>query len=82
MTENITQAIARDVLFWLMLRIEAAGLRGEIVLHVHDEVVLEVPRKYAKALFEIVKEMMSETPDWAPGLPLAGAGGIMRRYKK
>lgn len=82
LTENITQAVARDVLFWLMMKIEAAGLPGRIVLHVHDEVVLEVPEKHADEVFTAVKDLMSQTPEWAPGLVLVGAGGIMKRYRK
>lgn len=82
LTENITQAVARDHLFEVMLKIEASKIPGKIVLHVHDEVVLEVHKKHAEQVFADVKGLMSETPDWAPGLHLAGAGGVMERYKK
>lgn len=82
LTENITQAIARDVLFWLMLKIEAAKMPGRLVLHVHDEVVLEVPERHAEEVLADTKGLMAQTPDWAPGLVLKGAGGIMERYKK
>jgi DNA polymerase len=82
LTENITQAIARDVLFWVMLQIEAAKMPGRLVLHVHDEVVLEVPEKHAEQVLADTKGLMAQTPSWAPGLVLKGAGDIMERYKK
>lgn len=85
LTENVTQAVARDVLFDLMLKIEAMtaqGWPGRLVLHVHDEVVLEVPEKHADLVLNDVRGMMSVAPDWAPGLPVRGAGGIMERYGK
>lgn len=84
LTENITQAVARDVLFDLMERIEAQGpaYPGRIILHVHDEVVLEVPRKHADQVLADTLGLMSTPPDWAPGLPVKGAGDIMERYGK
>lgn len=85
LTENVTQAVARDVLFDLIMRIEALtaqGWPGRIVLHVHDEVVIEVHRKHADQVKADVEAMMSEAPSWAPGLAVKGAGGIMERYGK
>lgn len=82
LTENITQAIARDVLFWVMLQIEAANMPGRLVLHVHDEVVLEVPERHADQVLADTKGLMAQTPAWAPGLVLKGEGDIMERYKK
>ena len=75
--ENIIQAIARDILAEAMIRIEAAGY--PIVMHVHDEVVLEVPMD---AKVEDVEGIMSEVPDWARGLILAAAGYECPYYKK
>lgn len=82
LTENITQAVARDVLFWLMMKIEAANMPGRLVLHVHDEVVLEVPKRHADQVLADTKGLMAQTPEWAPGLVLKGEGDIMERYKK
>lgn len=85
LTENINQALARDVLFDLMMKIEAKAAKGypaRLVLHVHDEVVLEVPKKEAQRVLDDVTKMMSTPPDWAPGLPVKGEGAIMERYGK
>jgi DNA polymerase len=83
LTENINQAAARDVLFDLIMRIEAQRNRpGRIVLHVHDEVVLEVPERHADQRLADVLGMMEKAPDWAPGLVVKGEGSVMERYAK
>lgn len=85
LTENITQAVARDVLFDLIRQIEKKtkrGWPGKLVLHVHDEVVLEVPKKQAGLVLSDTLGMMAVPPKWAPGLMVKGAGKIMERYGK
>lgn len=76
--ENIVQAVARDILAEAMLRLEAAGF--EIVCHIHDEVVLEVPE--GKSDVEEVNRIMAIQPEWASGLPLSAAGFESPFYKK
>ena len=70
LVENITQATARDLLAEAMWRLEQKGLN--IVGHVHDEVILEMPRGRIGVLD--VCSIMAQNPDWADGLPLAAAG--------
>jgi len=70
LVENITQATARDLLAEAMWRMENAGL--DIVAHIHDEVVLEVPK--GSVTVEDVTAIMNQNPVWAEGLPLASAG--------
>lgn len=70
LTENITQATARDLLADAMRRMEVAGL--DIVGHVHDEVILEVPK--GSITVDEVCEIMNIKPQWADGLCLASAG--------
>lgn len=85
LTENITQAIARDVLFDLMMKIEAktaAGWPGRLVLHVHDEVVLEVPQGSASTVLADTLDLMAKPPSWGKGLAVKGEGKIMTRYGK
>lgn len=79
LAENVTQAIARDVLASNMASIEQAGF--EIVLTVHDEVLTEAPDtdEYTPAL---LSELMTTNPSWAGDLPLAAAGFQAYRYKK
>lgn len=70
LVENITQATARDLLAEAMWRMEQTGL--DIVGHVHDEVILEVPT--GSVTVDEVVRIMSINPAWADGLPLNAAG--------
>ncbi len=76
--ENIVSGIARDILAEAMLRIEAAGF--PIVLHVHDEIVAEVPEGFGS-----LKEftcLMTRKPAWALDLPIAASAWSGPRYTK
>ena len=77
--ENICQSIARDCLAEAMLRVDAAGY--EIVMHVHDEMIVDIPKEDMGAA-EKVTQLMSMAPDWAPGLPLKGETYETEFYKK
>ena len=78
--ENITQAIANDLLRWTLRRLEEEGL--DVVLHVHDEVVLEVPEADAQSAADRLVGIMCKTPGWAYGLPLNAEVTTMTRYGK
>ncbi|MEA5015026.1 MAG: DNA polymerase [Candidatus Limiplasma sp.] len=78
LAENITQAIARDLLAHAMLNLEKAGY--PIVFHVHDEVVLELP--VGKGAVEEVCGVMAHAPPWAEGLPLRADGYECAFYHK
>nr|DAK79920.1 MAG TPA: DNA polymerase I [Caudoviricetes sp.] len=75
--ENIIQAMSRDILAEAMERLEAAGY--DIVMHVHDEAVIEAPRD---AVLDDACRIMSKTPDWTPGLILNSAGYECEFYQK
>ena len=69
LTENLTQAVGRDCLAFALDNLRREGY--EVVFHVHDEVVIEVP-KYGSPEGDLqqVVRIMSKVPPWAKGLPL------------
>ncbi len=73
--ENITQAVARDILYYAM----SAFRSSNVVMHIHDEVVIEVDKHVAAF---VVYEQMSRVPPWAAGLPLRCDGYETSFYKK
>lgn len=77
--ENITQAVARDVMAWSMPCIDEIGFN--IVLTVHDEIITEAP-DIPEYSHEYLSQILSTPPQWADGLPLAAAGFESYRYKK
>lgn len=79
LVENIVQATARDCLAVTMMRVSAAGY--QIVMHVHDEIIVEAPREDTGALKKIT-DVMGESIPWAPELPLRGDGYETDFYKK
>ena len=72
--ENITQATANDLLRHSLRQLD------DVVLHVHDEIVLETDRPEEMAVR--LKEVMCTPPEWAKGLPLGAEVAIMSRYGK
>lgn len=79
LTENIIQAIARDILTHSMHTPEAAG--HKIVMHVHDEVIIDHLNS-SNTTVEDICELMSTAPDWADGLPLDADGFECLYYRK
>lgn len=80
LSENVTQAVARDVLASALINLEENG--AEVVAHVHDEVICQ-----SGLSVDRVAELMGVSdspffPAWAEGLPLAAAGYTCKRYRK
>ena len=78
LVENITQATARDLLVFAMKQLRNRGF--DIVMHVHDEIVLEVPHGVSSV--EEICSIMAENPPWAKGLPLKADGYACEFYRK
>ncbi|WP_426292026.1 hypothetical protein ACN9ML_18485 [Dyadobacter endophyticus] len=78
--ENIVQGVARDCLAVGLVRLDAHGL--PIVLHVHDEPVVENTEEFTVRTEHDMVRIMSEAIEWAPGLLLAAEGFSTPFYKK
>jgi DNA polymerase len=74
LTENVTQAVARDVLADAMIRLDREGY--PIVAHIHDEAVVE------SDAVEEIRAIMKTGPAWAAGLPLDASADYVQRYTK
>ena len=79
LSENLTQAAARDCLAVALLRV--ADLGYQVVMHVHDEMIVDVPNEDRDA-YQKISKAMGLPPDWAPGLPLRGDGYETPFYMK
>ncbi len=79
LAENFCQAFSRDVLGHGALGADAEGY--ELILHVHDELVAEVPDT-PEFNHEHLSDIMATQPSWAPDIPLAAAGFEALRYGK
>lgn len=80
LTENIVQAIARDLLGNSMLQLERANYCP--VCHIHDECLVEVPKENAQAYYEEMVKIMSTPPEWASDIPLRADGYTTPFYLK
>lgn len=76
LAENITQAVARDILAASMMTVEQAGWK--LVFHVHDELVTETTH----GELDDFLNLMRIPPPWAAGLPIAVEGWTGIRYRK
>jgi DNA polymerase len=72
--ENLTQAAAHDILRHALRQLD------DVVLHVHDEIVIETDRP--EEVKTMLERVMTTPPDWAQGLPLAVEAKVMTRYGK
>jgi len=77
LTENVVQAIARDILGVVILRAREAGL--PVVFHIHDEIIVEAAPGQT---LEQVEALFSKPITWCSDLPLKGAGYTTPYYLK
>ena len=83
LVENITQAVARDCLAEALLTTDTQGY--EIVMHIHDEIVVDVPFDTETQLDRAtnsIKAIMGRPLTWAPGLKLTADAFVTTLYKK
>lgn len=80
LTENIVQAIARDLLGNSMLNMQQKGFA--ITMHVHDEAIAEIPLENAEEHYNNMVKTMEQVPVWAPDFPLKADGYITPFYLK
>lgn len=79
-TENVTQAMCRDLMVSAMLELEAQGMR--VVAHVHDEIIVECDEGTERDTLRDMVRIMSTAPAWAEDFPLACEGFTSRRFTK
>lgn len=79
LAENVTQAVARDIMANGLLNLERAGYY--VVFHVHDEAVAEVPAGFGSV--DQFEACLTDLPAWCKDWPIRAAGGWRgRRYRK
>jgi hypothetical protein len=79
-TENVSQKLARDIFAHQLKKLDDAG--HKIILHVHDEVVIEAPAADAERTLADALKIMCTPPDWIPDIPLSADGQISQYYTK
>ncbi len=91
LAENVTQAVAREVLAEAVLRVDRDFFgkkfddkRSGLIGYVHDELVALVPDSVGdhQANYEEFERIMLQVPAWATGLPISGEGYVATRYRK
>jgi len=80
LVENASQSLARDIFCYQLRQIEEAGFK--IILHVHDEVVIECLDEDAESTLAAVTKLMQTPPPWISDIPLDAEGKIMKAYTK
>lgn len=80
LAENITQAVAADLLMEALYQVDDSEFPA--ILHCHDEILLEVPAHDAERALKELEEIMTDNPTWAKGLPLRVESWTNYHYKK
>lgn len=78
--ENASQALARDIFSDMLVRVSEAG--HKIIMHVHDEIVVETEKNCAEQTLSEMIEIMTTPPEWIPDIPLDAEGSVVEKYTK
>jgi hypothetical protein len=79
--ENASQALARDIFSHMLCEIHRMP-HADLIMHVHDEVVVETDADRAEQTLSEIINIMSTPPPWIPDIPLAAEGTILTKYEK
>jgi DNA polymerase I-like protein with 3'-5' exonuclease and polymerase domains len=79
--ENASQALARDIFSHMLCEIHRMS-NADLIMHVHDEVVVETDADKAEQVLSNIIQIMSTPPPWIPDIPLAAEGTILTKYEK
>ena len=83
LAENLTQAVAFDLLLGALLEIqETRSDVCQIIMHIHDEIVVECAEENSEFVLACVRRAMERVPAWGAGLRLNAEPEIMKRYRK
>jgi len=81
LVENFVSAACRDLLAYGIAQVEQEGY--PVVLHVHDEVVIEVPEtKETEYMVNKLAGIFARLPEWAAGMPHKAEGFASAFYRK
>ena len=80
LAENVTQAVARDLLVNAMFTLKQALF--DIVMHIHDSNVVEIESSCDSSILKKIEALMCVLPKWADGLPIAAEGWRAKRFQK
>jgi DNA polymerase len=80
LAENVTQAVARDLLVNALFTLDANGF--DLVMHIHDSTVVEIESSCDYHTLKGLEELVCELPEWAAGLPMKAEGWRARRFQK
>lgn len=80
LTENVVQAIARDLLAYALVQLRKAGY--PVVMHIHDEAVIDFPEQSPDEHLADICAIMALKPAWAEGLPQRAEGFYTKFYMK
>lgn len=79
LSNNMVQGLARDLFWSAMLAVAPVE---QIVHHVYDEMILEVPEDRAQMRLQQLIDRLCQAPAWAPGLPLNAEGFVSKFWRK